>query len=389
MNTKSITHLLLVCMAWFCVINADRISAAEIEKTIVFESGKDGYHTYRIPAVIRTKTGTLLAFCEGRKNGRGDSGDIDLLVKRSHDQGKTWSKAVIVWDDAENTCGNPCPVIDQATGRIHLPLTWNLGTDHGGTLHTGNSKDTRRVFYCDSDDDGKTWTKPVEITKQTKQPAWWWYATGPGIGIQLTKGKHKGRLVIPCDHTAPGYLNGSHVIYSDDAGQTWEISSPIRQLCNESQVVELSDGRLMINMRSQPVRKGYPEITRKHNGYRSIAFSSDGGETWTEAEDDPHLGEPICQASLMRYDAGRLLFSNPSPPIKPGSGPRIRMTVRVSTDDGKTWPKQLLIHRGPAAYSCLTPLDGNQVGIIYEAGKKSAYETITFARFDIDEMKAE
>ena len=156
----------------------------------VFLSGAEGYHTYRIPAVIVSKKGTLLAFCEGRKRGRGDSGDINMVVKRSFDSGKTWGPMQIIWDDAGNTCGNPAPVVDRETGTIHLLMTWNRGDDHERDIIALKSKDTRRVFVTQSTDDGLTWTAPKEITNTTKLPSWTWYATGPGAGIQAERGKH-------------------------------------------------------------------------------------------------------------------------------------------------------------------------------------------------------
>ncbi|MBM4029555.1 MAG: exo-alpha-sialidase, partial [Planctomycetes bacterium] len=160
----------------------------------VYVSGTAGYHTYRIPSLIVTKKGTILAFCEGRKNSRSDTGDIDLLMKRSADGGKTWSDAMLVWNDKGNTCGNPCPVVDQGTGVIWLLMTWNRGDDNEAAIKAGTGKDTRRVFVSSSADDGATWTRPVDITASVKHKDWRWYATGPGVGIQLQRGPHKGRL---------------------------------------------------------------------------------------------------------------------------------------------------------------------------------------------------
>jgi sialidase-1 len=183
-------------------------SAEPLVKKVLFVQGRGGYNNHRIPALLTTQAGTLLAFCEAREGG--DSSDIDLLLRRSQDRGATWSDAQVVWDQARNVCGNPCPVQDRDTGVIWLLLTWNDSTDSGRKLHNGTSKDTRRVYVCYSDDDGRTWSRPVEITATTKKSDWWWYATGPGIGIQLRDGPHKGRLVIPCDYTDKnGY--GSHM----------------------------------------------------------------------------------------------------------------------------------------------------------------------------------
>tara|TARA_B100001123_G_scaffold404474_1_gene493853 strand:+ start:8847 stop:10019 length:1173 start_codon:yes stop_codon:yes gene_type:complete len=348
-----------------------------IEESMLFKSGKEGYSNYRIPSLITTKDGSMLAFCEARKDHRGDSGNIDLIVKRSTDNGVTWSDPIIVWDAGHGTAGNPCPVVDQRTGRIINIICWNLADDHGNDLHAGTGKDTRRVFQTHSDDDGLTWHEPKEITTIVKYPTWWWYATGPGVGIQLQNGPHKGRLIIPANHSADRYY-GSHTLYSDDGGETWKVSSLIKPTCNESQIVELSDGRLMMNMRSQD----FADTSRPRNGYRSISFSKDGGETWTDPIYDDELGDPRCQASLIRFDEKRLLFSNPNPPIKPDIGERVRMTVRVSYDDGNNWPVHQLINEGPSAYSCLTRMANGNIGLLYEKGVN-----IVFARMTLEDIE--
>jgi len=344
----------------------------------VFASGKGGYHTYRIPAVIVTTKGTVLAFCEGRKNSRSDTGDINLMLRRSRDGGKTWDTPQVVWDDKGNTCGNPCPVVDQRTGTIWLLLTWNRGDDHESRIKTGASKDTRRVFVCRSTDDGAIWTKPVEITATTKRKDWRWYATGPGVGIQLQRGPHKGRMVIPCDHSSQKTGFGSHAVYSDDAGKTWTHGRAILPDVNECQVVELVDGRLLMNMRN---------YKRSHSRMRGIATSRDGGTTWSEVDYDAALPEPICQASLLRYstkaDGGKniLLFANPATKKS-----RSRMTVKLSYDEGKTWPIAKLITSGSAAYSCLTVLPDKTVGLLYE---RDGYKRISFARIPLEWLTGE
>lgn len=348
-----------------------------VTETLIYESGKDGYHSYRIPSLISTRDGTLLAFCEGRKVSRSDSGDIDLLAKRSDDGGITWSKASVVWDAENNTAGNPCPVVDQRTGRIVMLMTWNLGSDHGRDLHSGTSQDTRRVFQTHSDDDGVSWADPWEITSSVKAPDWWWYATGPGVGIQLEHGPHKGRLVIPANHTAKGYW-GSHTLYSDDGGDSWNISSIIKPMTNESQVVELSDGRLMMNMRTQ----GISTRDRPYLGYRSISFSKDGGESWSAPISDNELTDPVCQASIIRYDENHLLFSNPHVPWSLKRGPRENMTIHLSYNDGETWPQSLTVYQGTSAYSSLAKVTDGTVGLLYEKEKD-----IVFAKIPIEAIE--
>ncbi|NQT01058.1 MAG: exo-alpha-sialidase [Planctomycetes bacterium] len=374
--------LLLTCIASSVpAVSEELTSPQQLYNTDVFVSGRDGYHTYRIPALLTTKKGTLLAFCEGRKATRSDSGNIDLLVKRSEDFGKTWSSRHIVWDDRENTCGNPCPVVDRQTGTIWLLMTWNRGDDHEGAIKKNTGRDTRRVWVSRSNNDSLTWSKPIEISATTKRPEWRWYATGPGVGIQLQKGPWKGRMVIPCDHSVisaddpDGY--NSHVIISDDNGQTWYIGGVISPKVNECQVVELDNGTLMLNMRNYDRSKTT----------RAIATSNDGGITFSKVTHDPVLVEPICQASFLRYTLrskhgrNRLLFSNPAHDQR---GDRRDMTIRLSYDEGRSWPVSKLLYAGPSAYSCLTILPDGNIACLYEAGQKSPYEKIIFTSFTLD-----
>lgn len=346
---------------------------SDLTEVDVFVSGKDGYDTYRIPSIIRAANGHLLAFCEGRKNGRSDTGNIDLVMKRSMDSGRTWSPQIIVWDDLDNTCGNPCPVLDTSTGNISLLLTWNSGKVHERDISTGFGDDSRRVFLCTSSDHGATWSDPRDITADTKREGWSWYATGPGAGIQIQHGPHAGRLVIPCDHKEPsgnGTLFYSHVIYSDDGGATWRLGgrSP-EPNTNECEVVELTGGRLMLNMRNY----------RQGAKARQVCFSSDGGQSWRDQVRNETLIEPICQASIRRVswrqsggsDKGIILFSNPAHKTK-----RRQMTIRATTDDGNTWPHSMLIYQGDSAYSCLVSLPNQTVGCLYE---KDGYKKITLA----------
>lgn len=354
--------------------------ASAPELRALWTSGEGGYHTYRIPAIVATPEGTLLAFCEGRKKGRGDTGDIDLLCKRSMDGGKSWSEQAVLWDDGPNVCGNPCPVVDRTTGTVWLLLTHNLGHDSEREIIAGTSEGSRAVWVTCSKDEGRTWTEPAEITSTTKREDWTWYATGPGIGIQLQRGPHAGRLIVPCDHIeAESKRYFSHVILSDDHGATWRLGgrTPTDQV-NECQVAELADGRLLLNMRN------YDRSQRQ----RAFSFSEDGGETWSAVAHHPQLEEPICQASLLwipvpgREGADRLVFSNPA-----SADSRVNMTVKLSDDGGATWPARRTIHAGPAAYSCLVALPGDSIGCLFEGGEAHPCEKIYFASFDLDWLR--
>jgi sialidase-1 len=340
------------------------------EQADVFVAGTEGYHTFRIPALIVSKKGTVLAFCEGRKKSASDTGDIDVVLRRSFDGGKTWQPLQVVADAGPDTIGNPCPVVDRTTGTIWLPLTKNLGDENEKLIRDGKSKGGRTVWVTKSDDDGATWALPAEITKDVSDPQWTWYATGPGCGIQLKS----GRLLIPCDHTVLGTrAMRSHVIYSDDHGKTWKKGGVLGDHTNECQAVERSDGSLLLNMRS------YHKKNR-----RAVATSGDGGLTWSPVRLDDALVEPVCQASLIRHDDGktggknRLLFANPA------STKREKLTVRLSYTEGDAWPVAKVLHAGPAAYSALAVLPDGRVGCLYERGQKSAYERITFARFGLE-----
>lgn len=364
-KAPALTVTILICLLsqQVPVASQDRTSPPQVD---VFQSGKEGYHTFRIPVLLVTPKGTLLAFCEGRKTSRADHGDVDLVLKRSTDRGRTWGPLELVYEEGDTatiTIGNPCPVVDRDTGIIWLPFC----------------RDNVDVFMTHSRDDGKTWTKPVKITADVKKPDWSWYATGPGVGIQLQIGPHKGRLVMPCDHKNKLKDNAgyhSHVIYSDNHGKTWHLGGIAGSFTNECQVVELADGSLLLNMRNYQGQGGGDKAKSKR---RAIAHSRAGGVTWGDLEFDGTLVEPICQASLHRYEGpgkSRLLFSNPASPDQ-----RRLMTVRLSDDGGKTWRANKRIYKGSAAYSCLATLPDQKIGLLYE---RDDYRKITFTAFTVD-----
>lgn len=336
----------------------------------VYKPGEGGFNCFRIPAIVRTGAGTLLAFAEGRKSGCGDAGGIDIVVKRSTDDGETWSGLKIVAADGANTCGNPTPVVDRKTGTIFLLNTWNLGADTEQRIVDGTSRNTRRVFVRQSTDDGKTWSAGKDITSDVKKRDWTWYATGPGNGIQIREGRYRGRLVVPCDHITAGTRRYfSHVIFSDDDGQTWHLGGTTPgDKVNESAVAELSGGRLLLNMRNYgPVRA------------RQTSVSTDGGLTWSGLKVDSALVSPICEGSLVSWRGadGRWIlgFSNPA-----SSSARVDMTVRISYSEGKSWPRKYTLHKGPSGYSDLVVMAGGNLGCLFEAGSKSAYAGIVFMR---------
>jgi len=366
--------LVLVAPGPATAAGEEKTGNGQPEMVHLFESGRDGYHTYRIPSIIVAPDKSLLAFCESRRNSSGDTGDIDLLMKRSGDNGSTWSAVTVVWDDGPNTCGNPCPVVDKESGTIWLLMTHNLGIDHESRIIRQESKGTRTIWIARSDDSGLTWSKPREITRSVKQADWTWYATGPGAGIRIERGRFRGRLVVPCDHIEAGTGHYySHVIFSDDHGATWRLggSTPQHQV-NECEVVELADGRLMLNMRN------YDRSKRA----RQVSVSNDGGLTWSDIRHDERLVEPICQASIRRCrwpgegKPGVILFSNPASPKS-----RVNMTVRASFDDGRTWPMKRVLYTGGSAYSCLVNLPNGEIGCLFE---RDGYRKISLVRFSLE-----
>lgn len=333
----------------------------------LFSSGQEGYHTFRIPALAVTTQGTLLAFAEGRKVGRGDAGEIDLVLKRSVDQGVTWQPLQLVVTDPGMTCGNPCPVVDRDTGIIWLPFCKNLADGDEDLITQG--KAPRTVWITASHDDGATWAPPKEITASVKEPTWTWYATGPTHGIQL----RSGRLVIPCDHIVGQLFDRardpyhSHIIYSDDHGATWQLGGSVEVGTNECAVVETADGALYINCRNYVGEKR-----------RAVAWSYDQGESFTPLRWEETLVEPICQASLVRYADHQILFANPA------STRREKLTIRLSTDEGQSWPVAKLLYDGPAAYSDLAVLPDETICCLYECGESNPYERLRLARFTVD-----
>lgn len=366
-NMKKQAKILTIISAFLLTYSCSHISNTKTFSTHIWKNSDKEYTKYRIPSIIVTQKGTVLTFCEGRKGDGGDRADIDLLVKRSSDNGETWSEQSIVWDDGGNTCGNPTPVIDQTTGRIILLMSWNSSAYGHDAIKT-EAHGTRRPFMCYSDDDGLTWSEPEDLTATCKNPVWEWYATGPGIGIQLKSEKYKNRIVIPANHSyytnneaewgfQKGIGLGAHVILSDDGGATWRYSEAITPGCNESQVVELEDGTLMMNMRS------YSKMR-----CRAVSYSHDGGETWSDIEHALQLVEPVCQASIIEYghyNGDKMyLFSNPA-----SVEDRVYMTIKTSFDNCETWSNAKLIADNKAEYSCLTVLPNGNIGLIYEVGK--------------------
>jgi len=349
------------------------------EQTL-FTSGLGGYALYRIPALLACPGGVLLAFCEARRYTGQDADEIDLLLRRSLDGGATFEAAQCLFSAPGWAFNNPAPLYDRDTGLVWLIFCKNGQHDSEALICRGGAQ--RTVWAASSSDLGATWSKPREITASVKPAAWAWYATGPCHGIQLAS----GRLLVPCDHSLlePGAggetVYGSHVILSDDHGQTWRLGGLAGLGANECAAAETPAGQVYLNCRNAP---GAPLQAAAEDGsyLRAQTWSADGGETFGGLSLALGLPEPVCQASLCSLPAadgrGLLLFSNPAGPL------RERLSVRASADGGQTWPVARTLYPGPAAYSDLCALPGQMAGCLYERGASMPYETICFARFNL------
>ncbi|MGD9486283.1 sialidase family protein [Streptomyces sp. TRM70308] len=307
-----------------------------------------------------------MAFAEGRRESLADDGDIDVVARRSLDGGCTWGPLRVVADAGPDTVGNPAPVVHPADGRLVLLTSRNR---HGVMAH-------RRVYVQHSDDAGRTFTAPREITAQVKPEHWNWYGTGPGHAVALRHGPHAGRLLVPGNHSylPPGssaYRSGAHALYSDDAGETWHlgyVAQPAGEelRLSENTLTELPDGRVYTNVRDDG---GTAPATR------ADTYLAPGGATRLGPyRPEPGLVGPVVQGSTL-WAAGRLVYSGPADPTA-----RRDLTLRVSDDLGRTWRTGPRLTSAPSAYSDLVLLAPGTLGVLHETGASSPYETLTFTR---------
>jgi sialidase-1 len=375
-----------------------------LEKVDVFSAGTGGYAIYRIPCVVVTRSGTVLVCCEARKDG-GDWSTIDILLKRSTDGGRTWAAPQKVADVPGPKTRNPIAVA-MKRGKPD-DVTYNnplLIADRNGEVHLLFCLDYGRAFYSRSRDDGQTWSAATEITGafEAFRPKFDWkvLATGPGHGIQLKS----GRLVVPV-WLSTGTGGNAHrpsitaTIVSDDWGRNWragEVAVPNTEEWinpNETVAVELADGRVMLNVRSESVANR-----------RIVVTSADGATGWSAPRFDKELVEPVCMASILRLstnppsDRNRLLFANPDNLSKAdgnekpgGSRDRQNLSLKLSLDEGATWPVTRPLEPGFSAYSDLALLADGTILCFYERGQKPQegkkplnYTLLTLARFNLE-----
>ncbi|MBU3868701.1 glycoside hydrolase [Streptomyces sp. 4503] len=368
-------------------------AARSYEVSVPFRAGTEDYASYRIPAVVLTHAGTLLAFAEGRADSSADHGRIDLVLKRSADGGRTWGALQLVARNGDGTAGNPAPVVldgGPRDGRVLLVHVRSAASATEDRIRRGevSAADGRRVWLTHSDDDGASWSEAREITASTKRPEWRWYATTPGHALRLRYGAHAGRIVVAANHSLPptvpgddgteGRYNGGHDLLSDDDGATWRIGyvddNPDGYVnVNETTAAQLPDGRVYFNTRTDATAPGT----------RADAHSGDGGAT-LDLPFRPQAGlvAPVVEGSVLHLgEPDALLFSGPADPAY-----RALMTVRTSHDGGVTWRPTHTVNGLPAAYSDLVRLDDATVGLLYETGDFSAYSTITFRRIPTEEL---
>lgn len=354
----------------------------------VRRKGENGIDTYRIPGLIATNKETLIAVYDTRRNNSTDlQEDIDIGMSRSTDEGQSWSPMKIIMDmgqwggkpEIENGIGDPSILVDRETNTIWVAAVWAHG--HPGERNWWASKpgmepdQTSQFMLVKSEDDGLTWSDPINITPQIKNPKWHLLLQGPGRGITMKD----GTLVFPAQFKDEEEMPHATIIYSKDHGETWHIGSGAKSNTTEAQVVERSDGSLMLNMRDNRGRE------KEEGGARSVAITYDMGKTWIEhPTSEKALPEPVCMASLIRTsmpDGSPLfLFSNPAVP----KGPRRRITLKASLDEGETWPEtyhMLLNEENSFGYSCMTMLGDEHVAILYE-GRGGLF----FQRIGLDEL---
>jgi sialidase-1 len=333
--------------------------------------GDDGVHSYRIPGLATTEKGTLIAVYDARWNKSGDlQGDIDVGMSRSTDGGQSWQPMKIIMDmkewggkpENENGIGDPAVLVDRESNTIWVVALWmhgNPGRAWDSSSQGMKPEETGQLVLVKSEDDGLTWSEPINITSQVKKPEWHLMFNGPGKGITMKD----GTLVFAAQFKDKEKIPHSTIVYSKDKGKTWSVGTGAKPNTTEAQVVELSDGRLMLNMRDN------------RGGARSVAVTNDLGKTWVEHPTSRKaLLEPVCMASIITHQSGKyagedplLFFSNPA-----ATDGRYNIMVKASTDNGSTWPEKyhlLLDDKRGWGYSCLTSIDEDHLGILYESSR--------------------
>jgi sialidase-1 len=393
--------------------SANAVAVGDPDFTIVYTAAEGDFPVIRTPQLLVTDKGSLLAFAQGRFSDHDQSGG-NIIVKRSIDGGATWSPLQIVAQRGKDSLNSICVIQPPGSARVlvigmTIPAGYEsrelkylspglqeyqkrTGHDKNPFIVPGFEGDAiARVYVVHSDDDGQTWSPMRDITAQAKhEPPALWACPGPGIAIQLQRGSHAGRMVVPCnelwlDPDTKTYMTRPYAIYSDDKGETWkrgQLAPPGgRGNGNETQMVELKDGSIMLNSRAVA---------------RLVATSKDGGETWSPLRDEPTLVGPGCAAGLIRFGEGSGDHPGPLLYSAPAAENRFRGVVWLSDDDGKTWGKTRVLREGRFKYSGLARLPDGKVGCIFDGvtvptdhGATSRQQgAVILARFGIDWVKS-
>jgi len=335
------------------------------EQLTVFEAGESGYFSHRIPAMVVTPSGSVLAFAEARRNHGDDDDQINVVLKRSLDGGVTWQPLQVLFSDGTRSVGQPTAIVDAIARTIELVFC----------------KDNRQVFVSKSADDGSTWSSPAEITDQVVDPTWAYLGAGPGHGIQLSS----GRLLVPSWgdvthgnlHQRPNAQQFSYAMFSDDHGATWRRTEPMDlNLSDECMAVQTADGSVYMDMRSRPDKY-----------CRAYAWSHDNGATWSRVQHNEQLPEPFCQGSIVRFrleadgDRNRVVMAHPAEPTA-----RRKLTAYMSDDECRNWPVARVLCEGFSGYSDLAVTRDKTILCLYEANSDkwaNSCQTLTLARFNL------
>lgn len=391
---KPLLKTLLACLVVVATASAEPVlPGVQRPAVIIHRQGEQDCHTTRIPAMARTNAGTLLAVYDLRYNSAKDLQEhMDIGLSRSTDGGKTWEMPRPIMDmgeyegkpQKENGCSDPNILVDPSTGRVFVSAVWThgkpdthqwngRGSEPGFGIH-----ETAQFLMVHSDDDGQTWSKPKNWTRELKQESWWLFAPAPGNGIALKD----GTLVMPTQGRDHEGLPFSNLMWSKDQGQSWTLGHAARKDTTECAVAALSDGSLLLNMRDNRNRKD-----KSGTNGRALSVTRDLGQSWTiHSADHGALPEPVCMASMISHTLGDgrhlLLFSNPRDKHK-----RRNITIQASLDDGKSWPEKhrVLLDEGSGrGYSSLAMVDANTIGIIYESSVANlVFQTIKLAELGL------
>lgn len=349
---------------------------------------QDASECYRIPGLVTTNKGTLIAVYDNRYNNCKDlQEDINIGMSRSTDGGQTWEPMKVVMDmkqwgglsEQENGVGDPAVLVDKVTGTIWVAALWQHGSNKNemtwwSSKQGMSPQETGQLLLVKSDDDGKSWSEPINITPQTKDPKWHLFFNGPGAGISLKDGK----IVFAAQYKDENKVPHSTLIYSDDHGKSWKTGVGAKSHTTEAQVVELSDGSIMLNMRDDRNRDNKDQLYG-----RSVAVTKDLGASWQEHETSRKaLVEPNCMASIISFDKkGKrfFFFSNPA-----DANYRVNMTIKASDDQGASWdklPQVKLYANGGFGYSCMSIIDEKHIGILYEGEGDLFFQKISISEF--------